>query len=238
VKTEVQTVVQDVGKVDTELKNVKAGVQEVAEEVGKVNSEIEGVKTGVDTVSGEVENVKSSVGSNLQVIAEDIDKVDSDLQGLKESTDANIQGLNEGLGEVGSGLDKVDSDLQGFKEAANNDLDNLKDEIENLKYVIIDVSAYIKSGLLYYDANEIPIYGLEIGQRNNIDGVEVFNKFARFTSDRLSFYDQNDIEVAYISDKKLYISDVEVLRSLKIGGIKSIVLTNGDVVKKWVGGES
>jgi archaellum component FlaC len=237
IDTELKTVGGKVVEHDTELQGVKTEVQSVTQEVGKVNSEIEGVKTGVETVSGEVENVKSSVGSNLQVIAEDIDKVDTDLQGLKESTDANIQGLNEGLGEVGSGLDKVDSDLQGFKEAANNDLDNLKDEVENLKYVIIDVSAYIKSGLLYYDANEIPIYGLEIGQRNNIDGVEVFNKFARFTSDRLSFYDQNDIEVAYISDKKLYISDVEVLRSFKIGGIKSIVLANGDVVKKWVGGE-
>lgn len=235
VKTEVQTVTQEVGKVDTELKEVKTGVQAVDQRVGEVNTELQGVKTGVESVETEVEGVKSSVGSNLQVIAEDIDKVDSELQGLKEDTDTNIQGINENLEAVSDGLGQVDTELQGFKEEASNDLEGIKDEIENIKYMIIDVNAYIKSGLLYYDESEIPIYGLEIGQRNNINGVEVFNKFARFTSDRLSFYDQNDIEVAYISDKKLYISDVEVLRSFKIGGIKKIVLSNGDVVKKWVG---
>jgi archaellum component FlaC len=234
---EVKTVEENVGSLDTDLQGVKSNVQGVASEVEGVKTEVEGTKTGVQNVATEVENVKSSVGSNLQVIEEDIDKVGSDLEGLKENTEANIQGLNESLGAVGNDLDKVDSELQGFKEEASNDLKGIKDEIENIKYIIVDVNAYIKSGLLYSDANGLPVYGLEIGQRNNVNGVEIFNKFARFTSDRLSFYDQNDIEVAYISDKKLYISDVEVLRSFKIGGIKKIVLANGDIVKKWVGGE-
>ena len=251
VKTEVQTVSQEVSNVGTVLQGVKTDVQGVATEVDGVKTEVDGVKsgvqevaaevedakTGVQNVANEVENVKSSVGSNLQVIAEDIDKVGSDLEGLKENTEANIQGINESLGAVGNDLDKVDSELQGFKEDTSQDLNDIKDEIENIKYIIVDVNAYIKSGLLYSDANGLPVYGLEIGQRNNVNGVEIFNKFARFTSDRLSFYDQNDIEVAYISDKKLYISDVEVLRSFKIGGIKKIVLANGDVVTKWVGGE-
>ena len=245
VKTGVQNVTQEVSKVDTELQGVKTEVQTVTEEVGKVDTELQGVKTdvqGVATevqgVATEVEGVKSSVGSNLQVIAEDIDKVESDLEGFKENTDTNIQGLNEGLGAVGNNLDSVDTELQGFKEDTSKDIEDIKSEIENIKYIIVDVNAYIKSGLLYNDANGLPVYGLEIGQRNTVNDVEIFNKFARFTSDRLSFYDQNDIEVAYISDKKLYISDVEVLRSFKIGGIKTIVLANGDVVKKWVGGES
>jgi hypothetical protein len=77
------------------------------------------------------------------------------------------------------------------------------------------------------------VYGLEIGQRNKIDGEEVFNKYARFTSDRLSFYDQNDTEIAYISDYKLHINHAEVLGTLKIGGY--LIDTTKGLTFKWVG---
>ena len=110
-------------------------------------------------------------------------------------------------------------------------------DIENLNFTLAEVNAQIRSGLLYYDDDAIPVYGLEIGQKNTIDGEEVFNKFARFTADRLSFYDQNDTEVAYVSDYKLYIRNVEITSSYKIGGFKDTVMANGDVVTRWVGGE-
>ena len=80
----------------------------------------------------------------------------------------------------------------------------------------------------------MPVYGIEVGQRTEIDGVEVFNKYARFTSDRLSFYDQNDNEVAYISDKKLYITHIEVTGSYTISGFVDTVLADGSVVTKWM----
>lgn len=110
-------------------------------------------------------------------------------------------------------------------------------DIENINFTLAEVNAHIRSGLLYTGDDGIPVYGLEIGQRNSVDGVEVFNKYARFTSDRLSFYDQNDTEVAYISDYKLYIRNVEITLSYKIGGFVDTVMSNGDVVTKWVGGD-
>jgi hypothetical protein len=64
----------------------------------------------------------------------------------------------------------------------------------------------------------------------------VFNKFARFTSEKLSFYDSNGIEVAYISDKKLYITHIEVTGSFTQGGFVDTVLADRSVVTKWVGG--
>lgn len=120
-------------------------------------------------------------------------------------------------------------------ERAFTSLQEIITDIESIEYTLIEVNAHIRSGLLYYDGG-VPVYGLEIGQRNEIDGEEVFNKYARFTSDRLSFYDQNDTEVAYISDYKLYIRNVEITGSYKIGGFMDTVKSNGDVVTKWVGG--
>lgn len=104
-----------------------------------------------------------------------------------------------------------------------------------LEHSKIDVSANIKSGVLDTDDNGVPVYGVEVGQRTEIDGVEVFDKFARFTSDRLSFFDQNDNEVAYISDRKLYINHVEIKSSFNMGGFMDTVLSDGSIVTKWAG---
>ena len=108
-------------------------------------------------------------------------------------------------------------------------------DIENLNFTLAEVNAHIRTGLLYYDGG-VPVYGLEIGQRTSIDGVEVFNKYARFTSDRLAFYDQNGTEVAYISDYKIYIRSLEITVSAKIGGYIDIVKPDGGVITKWIGG--
>ena len=107
-------------------------------------------------------------------------------------------------------------------------------DIENINFTLADVNAYIRSGLLYFDEG-VPVYGLEIGQTNTLDGERVFYKFARFTSDRLSFYDQNGSEVAYISDYKLYIRNVEINESFQEGGYKDFINSNGGIITRWVG---
>lgn len=121
-------------------------------------------------------------------------------------------------------------------EQAFSNIQQILTAIDNLNFTLAEANAYIRSGHLCYDDNSIPVYGLEIGQDNTIDGVKVFSKFARFTADRLSFYDQNDTEVAYISDYKLYINDVQIRGSLQEGGYKDFVNSSGGIVTKWVGG--
>lgn len=105
--------------------------------------------------------------------------------------------------------------------------------VEGIENALIEVNAYIKSGLLTYNAEGVPVYGLEIGQETEIDGEKTFNKFARFTSDRLSFYDQNDSEVAYISDYRLYISEAQISGNLIIGGF--IIDSSDGLLFRWAG---
>ena len=105
-------------------------------------------------------------------------------------------------------------------ESVYTNVQEIISDIQNIESKLISVDAYIRSGLLYTDDGGIPIYGLEIGQRNEVDGVEVFNKYAQFTSDRLSFFDSNDIEVAYISDYKLHITNAEITGILTLGAFQ------------------
>lgn len=155
-----------------------------------------------------------------------INRTFNHIQEIKTGVDSSLESLS---GEI----DQVDSNLKDAKANLSNELQDLKKGLEGLNASIIEVTANIRSGLLYTNDEGIPVYGLEVGQKNIVDGVEVFNKFARFTAGRLSFYDQNGSEVAYISDYKLYITHAEVTGTLKLGGY--LVDTTNGLTFKWVG---
>ena len=152
---------------------------------------------------------------------------------------SNIQevrtGMRSSLDSLSDEIGQVDSKVADAKATLSGDIADLQKQYATLNYSLVEVTANLKSGLLYTNEDGVPVYGLEVGQKNIIDGVEVFNKFARFTSARLSFYDSNGVEVAYISDYKLYIFNVEITGIYKIGGLVDTVMPNGDVVEKWVG---
>lgn len=180
-----------------------------------------------EEISARLEGIyvaKTDFGTFVQQTSQNIDSNST----MTERSFTNVQEITGNLADT----------LQKLKTDVNSNLKDITETIDNINRAVIGVSANIKSGLLYYDENEIPVYGLEIGQRTMIDGVEVFDKYARFTSDKLSFYDNNDNEVAYISDRKLYINHVEIRGTLSMGGFVKTVLSDGSIVKRWVeGGE-
>lgn len=117
-------------------------------------------------------------------------------------------------------------------EAIESDIDGIGNDLRQYK-------STIKAGFLYYDENGDARHGLEIGEeikKTNEDTGEMettFRAFARFVSNRLSFYDNNNVEVAYISNYKLYITNVEIIGNLKHGGY--IVDPSNGLAYKWVG---
>lgn len=172
----------------------------------------------------------------------------NDIKGLIIKSADIVNAYYEEINRKLSGLYVAQSDFGTFKQETEKTTKETSESIEDLykniqeitsetipgfEQRIIDVTANIKSGLLYYNDEGIPVYGLEIGQNNVVDGVETFDKFARFTSDRLSFYDANDTEVAYISDFKLVITDAEILGNLKLGGY--VLDTSDGLALRWEG---
>lgn len=127
----------------------------------------------------------------------------------------------------------ISANAEGIKVNYDN-IQNLNSNIEGIQSSLVDVAAHIKSGLLEYNDAGIPIYGVEVGQTNVVDGAEVFRKFARFTADRLSFYDANEEIVAYISDYKLHITHVEIGLSLRQGAFLDKTQEDGSIITKWV----
>lgn len=217
---------QLVGQLQYALDNVGTSSTNVVQSAPK--STVQAPAANVDAEAS-FSAIKSLIIKSADIVEAYYQEISSRLEGVyvaESDFGTFVEQTEQSISQSDTDIEQLFSNLQ-----------QIFTDIENLNFTLAEVNAHIRSGLLYYDENSIPIYGLEIGQKTSIDGVEVFNKFARFTADRLSFYDQNGTEVAYISDFKLYIRNVEITVSSKIGGYVDIVTEGGGVVTRWVGGD-
>ena len=205
----------------TSITQQYSNIQTITTDLGTLDEEVD---TLDDNLNKATEGLQSDLGDANAKIGE----VDEGWKGAdqtnKENLDKNTKALSDGIGDV----DKKASDIDDVTKGLEGEIDDLKNQVE----LVIKTTAAIKSGYLYDDAVGVPVYGIEIFQVDEATGY-VNQRFARFTADRLSFYDSGGAEVAYISNQKLYIFDVEITGSAKLGGFK-LDLSNG-LRLKWEG---
>lgn len=191
------------------------------------------------------------VGAYSEEISKDLESkyiAVSDFGTYFNDASANIKATAEGVAQefknlqivtptqLNKAIDTAKGDaskeLSDALKDVNTDIEALEEDLGGISTTIIAVTANVNSGLIA-EENGIPIYGFEVGQKNVVNGEEVFNKYARFTADRLSFYDDLGKEIAYISDYKLHITDAEIKGTLKLGGYTTY--TSNGIAFKWVG---
>lgn len=137
---------------------------------------------------------------------------ESDFGTYLEVTNKTIEENSKGVNEVYTNVQTIEGKVDGIDNETKT------------------TNAYIKRGLLGYDESGEAVYGVEVGETN--EGV--FSKYARFTADRLSFYDAGGTEVAYIGAGCLYIVGKSVfLGELQLGGYK--IDTSDGVAFTWIG---
>ena len=187
-----------------------------------------------------------SYESNAAVSSEKYDNltgkilsIKKDFEGLRiknESLDGKVSGLELSTEEFKTYVNSTFVSGESFEEYKSESVQTAKDitaKFESLDQFRNETQANIKTGLLDQNEDGSQVFGIEVGQRNtSADGVETFNKFARFTSDRLSFYDADDTEVAYISDYKLGITQAKVFGNLELG--QYILDTSNGLALRWV----
>ena len=195
----------------------------------KTTQTIEGNSTAIEQTFANVQTIDTDLKGVFNSVQTIDTKLSDEVSGIKQNIEDTAKGLTDSLKDTTENLSESIDNVSG---ALGSQIAALVNRVD----AIMTVNAYIKSGQLYYNDEELPVYGLEVGQTNTVNGVETFKKFARFTADRLSFYDQNDTEVAFISDYKLFITNAEVSGSLILGQYK--IDTSNGLAFKWVGGES
>lgn len=233
-----------VGKTDAQkLEQMKSYLHQLADEL---NFQLD--KTG-NLISGYASTVnetarlakKSDAVSVFNDIKAMIIKSADIINAYYDEISARLEGVYVAESDFGIYVEQTSQEIQSNSTAIQQfytDLQQIINEVDGVVHSQIEVNAHINTGLLYYADDSTPVYGLEIGQRTEVGGEEVFNKYARFTADKLSFYDQNGNEVAYISDRKLYIDRIEVTGSYSQGGFEDKALPDGSIVTRWMRGES
>lgn len=117
------------------------------------------------------------------------------------------------LGLVSSSLEHT---AQGFEMQFNNLNKNLDDVSNNADTRFQEISKYIR----FVDGNIVL-------------GVAGSELVLKVQNDRISFL-QNNTEVAYFSDRKLYVTDGEYTNSLQLGKFAFIPRTNGNLSFKKI----
>lgn len=234
------TAVDNAGK----LLQVQSYLHQLVQQLNFALQEVDGrVVTAIETalptasqVSAE-EQARSSFNAIKALIIKSADIVNAYYDEISKK----LEGVYVAESDFGVYAEATQALITANANAIEQRYANLQQIITDLDVRVSEIStnAYIRSGLLgYYDSGEnegAPIYGIEVGQTTEQDGETTFDKFARFTANRLSFFDSNDYEVAYVSDYKLVITNAEIKGTLKLGGYE--IDTTDGLAFNWVGRE-
>lgn len=199
-------------------------------------------------------------GSNAAVSSEKYSNLTGKIMEISKSIDGLIVKNQDLEGNI-AGLELSTESFKTYVEnkfVSGDSFETYKSQVEQTskditaKFESLDeyrnnTEANIKTGLLDYTDDNQPVFGIEIGQRTeNAEGEETFNKYARFTSDKLSFYGRSGREVASVGDEKMIISNIEITGIQRQEGDKQgyfahgkfidIARADGTIVSKWIGG--
>lgn len=117
-----------------------------------------------------------------------------------------LEGRYTAQSDFGTFLQETGLQIEGSSSEITQKYYNVQQLISEELTSVRDVIAYIRTGKVAEDTEGNPLYGIELGQQTVTDGTQRFKAFTRLVANRLSFYDENDNEVAWISDRTMHVT--------------------------------
>ena len=180
-------------------------------------------KTELGEYKNQVDTEFLQTAESISLNAKTTEEISADLENYKNTNNvqftlqaeeilSQVENIYSSKTELGDLEERVSSQIsqtaQGITETFSESLSTFSEDLSSVggevKELVSSLDVYIRRGEL-----EEGVYGIEIGRSDS-------HIKARFTNDRLSFY-QGASEVAYVSGSNLYITRAEILDYLKIG---------------------
>ena len=217
----------------------------------QLNLALQALDSGV-AVQGQGGTQQAPSGSSLTVLQQQYEnlrsmvvKTASQVEKTTEALTAQLKEEYVAQSEFGTYVQQLSAYLEANPEALTQYYGFCSDLQANVAAVDaafnhyrLDTQGYIRTGIVSYDG-DTPVYGVAVGQNlttREVDGetvVEQNNFRAVFTARRLGFW-QDDTEIAYLSDNRLYITDITVLSGLNLG--KWRMDSSAGLAFQWMGG--
>lgn len=192
-----------------------------------------GEKTG--SPASEAAELKSLIVKNAGLVEKEMEHLQTVLTGrylAKSEFGTCLEELNARITADPTGISQYYGFVGQLQAALEGAVDETAAEFRDYR---VQTEGYIRTGLVAYRGTE-PVYGVAVGQGLTVDddGLIGSARFRSvFTADRLSFW-QGDVEVAYMSNNRLYIRDATVLGGIDLGGTWRIDTARGFVIR-WIG---
>lgn len=220
-----------------QLQQIKSYLYQLAEQLNLGLSEVEKVPRGTAITSVVIDkkitpeeaestfnSIKALIIKSADIVKSYEDTIFTDFNGkyfAESDFGTYIAETNRSILENSEGVEETYSKIQTITNTdRTGSLDKLEDNVHK-------TNGYIKRGVLSDGS-----IGVEIGETSD-DGT--FLKYARFTADRLSFFDESGTEVAYIGAGCLYVVGKTVfLGEIQLGSYKTD--TSDGLAFTWIGG--
>ena len=164
------------------------------------------VEKTAQAASEAVYNVEQNLLASIQVSADNIQSVVAENYYLKEDTDALVSSVSTAIEQTKDSFEIQFNRFSADLEAVATGTDA---EFEEIRKYIRFVDGQILLG--------------EVGNELEL----------KIANDRISFL-QDGAEVAYFSNRKLYVTDADILHSLKLGNFAYMPRANGNLSFKKV----
>lgn len=207
--------------------------------VDQLNFALNSVERQMETVEADISQQISSSSEttpeeaqrNFNEVKSLIIKSADIVEAYSEVIEKKLEGRYMASSAFGDYTEETITNLIASEKKFEQNISNLQtifDEDGNIKAELL-VNGHIYSGIIEYAKDGEAIIGIEVGQTTtDADGNKKFDKFARFTASKLSFYDVNNTEVAYISDHELVITTARILGDLIFGESSGYRLDTSD----------
>lgn len=181
----------------------------------QLSSAISGDETQKE-ITGTKNALRSMIIKSAEIVKTEMQEISTELKG-------QYQAMSKQFGELDQKLSlQIDANARGIQQNYEY-FEQLTGRADGTDDYIKHYNNYIFMGQIGLREDTLePVYGLAIGEgvtQYDDHGNPYLNnnaKVATFTKDRLSFW-QGATEMAYFSDKKLYITDVEILSKMTMG---------------------
>lgn len=196
--------------------------------------------TGNEQKSAETyDELRSLIVSSAEITRSEMERLESRLEGSYEAISGQWGSYKEQMHSTITATARDVLQSYGFQ----GQIETLEAQAAGFEAYRVRSEGYIRSGFIDYDSDGVPIVGIAIGQGltsttvtvegEDYEQLDRTQSCAFYTADRVSFR-INGTEVAYVSNQKLYIHDVEITGSVVFGGWH--VSRTGGLKIKWIGG--
>ena len=180
--------------------------------------------------SNSEEDAVNTFNSIKALIIKSADIVTAYEESIKES----FKGEYVAVSDFGTYTQKTDLAI----EKSSKDITEVYTNVQTIGEDVKTTNAYIKRGYLGDDKQGNAVYGMAVGETNE-DGE--YKDYAWFTADKIAFFGgggnyerEYKGEVAYISNKRLFIADAIFLGTVQFGKYKAD--TSDGLAFTWIGG--